>query len=400
MKQRQWLMILAGALLAAGVLGSCAREARREAPGERISAAVKPGRFSKEEVDMAFRVLRKATGEGKVPGAVGAIVTPEGVVDCRAYGYRCLEPERLPMERNTVFDLASLTKMVATTTSLCILLERGQLRLDDPVHRYLPEFDRRDKRGIQVRHLVTHTSGLAAWKPLFRTLEGREAFLQAIADSELEARPGEKHQYSDLGFITLGLVIEKASGQGLDAFATENIYRPLGMLETGFRPAPESRNWCAATEACPWRQRIIWGEVHDENAFAMGGVAGHAGVFSTADDLVRFCQMILRGGELDGVRILKPETIAQFNRSQTNIAGANQGLGWRIKDPEDSVAGPLFSPNSFGHTGFTGTSIWFDPERQVASILLTNRVHPSRENQHINPLRKDFNTAVIEAYEG
>jgi len=387
---------IAALLILSVVMAACARGSCNSNSVKARGEAIPLERSDKEEFHTAFEVLRKATQEGKIPGAVGAIVTSQGVVDWRAYGYRCLDPVRLPMKRDTVFDLASLTKMVATTTSLCILLERGQIRLDDPVSRFLPEFDRPDKKDLQVRHLITHTSGLT-WRPFFKTRKGRQEFLEAIAETPLPSPPGEKHAYGDPNFITLGLIIGRITGQTLDVFAKENVFRPLGMRHTGFRPGRATWKQCAATEACPWRQKVMWGEVHDENAYAIGGVAGHAGLFSTADDLARYCQMILRGGERDGVRILSPETIAEFSRSQTDLPGANQGLGWRIMNAKDSIAGPLFSPDSFGHTGFTGTSICFDLERQVASILLTNRVHPSRDNQSINSLRRDFNTAVIEA---
>lgn len=385
-------------ILSAFLLGACARGSCKSDSNKPKAEAMPVERFNRKAFDAAFEVLLKATREGKIPGAVGGIVTPEGMVDWRAYGYRCLDPVRLPMEQDTVFDLASLTKMVATTTSLCILLERGQVQLNDPVSKFLPEFDRPDKKDLQVRHLVTHTSGLT-WRPFFKTRTGRQEFMKAIAETPLQSPPGEKHAYGDPNFITLGLIIERITGQTLDVFARENVFRPLGMRHTGFRPARATWKRCAATEACPWRQKMMWGEVHDENAYAIGGVAGHAGLFSTADDLACYCQMILRGGELDGVQILSPETVAEFSRSQTDLPGANQGLGWRIMNSKDSIAGPLFSPHSFGHTGFTGTSICFDPERQIASILLTNRVHPSRDNQTINPLRREFNTAVIEAYD-
>lgn len=401
--RKAWGLVLCGMMAFQGLdMGSelSAAGASWYHPGEKTTEVAKDRRFSRKQVEMAFRVLRTATSEGKVPGAVGAIVAPDGLVDCQAFGYRCLDPQRLPMERNTLFDLASLTKMVATTASIGILLDREQITLEDPVSRYLPDFDTEEKRDIRIGHLITHTSGLPAWTPLFREYKGKEAFLQAIAAMPLEAKPGEKWTYSDPGFITLGLIVEKVSGQGLDEFTHENIFQPLGMNQTRFNPPPSLMEDCAATERCAWRKRIVWGEVHDENAKAMGGVAGHAGLFSTADDLARFCRMVMCGGELEGVRILKASTVGLFNTPLIETVDPHQGFGWRIKGTQDASSGPYFSPASFGHTGFTGTSIWFDPERKLASILLTNRVHPSRENQAIGQLRKDFNSAVIEAWEG
>jgi len=200
--------------------------------------------------------------------------------------------------------------------------------------------------------------------------------------------------------IILGLVIEKIFCETLESIAQEQIFQPLGMIDTLYNPPERARERCAATERCKWRGRIVWGEVHDENAYALGGVAGHAGLFSTVEDLARFCQMILCGGLLDGVQLLSPSTVGKLGRPATKLRGADQGFGWRLKGDPEGPAGDQFSLNAFGHTGFTGTSIWFDPQRKIASILLTNRVHPSRENEHIHQLRRDFNDAVIRACEG
>jgi CubicO group peptidase (beta-lactamase class C family) len=274
-----------------------------------------------------------------------------------------------------------------------ILVDEGRLDLERPVHDFLPGFQGPGKEAVTVRHLLTHSSGLPAIVTLYKEVQGRAAFRERILALDLTYPPGSRSVYSDPGIILLGEVLEQVAGEPLDAFVRERVFMPLGMRDTRFRPPPELWSRIAPTEFDPWRGRLIQGEVHDENAFAMGGVAPHAGLFSTAGDLARFARMLLNGGTLDGRRIVSRETIERFTR-RAGIPGSDRALGWDTKSAEGSSAGSLLSARSFGHTGFTGTSIWIDPERRLFIILLTNRVYPTRENNLIREARPAVADAV------
>ncbi len=326
----------------------------------------------------------------------------EGQTVCHvATGHASLIPKKKRMKKDQVFDLASLTKVVATTPSILQLWDAGLVELDAPVSKYLPEFDTPDKRAITLRHCLTHTAGFPPFRAYYQTLEGRSAYLKAIAAEPLAYKTGAERRYSDLGFIVLGLVVEKVSGVSLDQFTRDRIFGPLEMNQTCYLPTGNLKNGSpsryASTEKCPWRKRVMTGVVHDENAYAIGGVSGHAGLFSTASDLERFGQMLLGRGEFDGVRILSPEAIAQINVCQAPRVAPQAGLGWLLKTERESVAGFLASPRSFGHTGFTGTSFWVDPDNQVLALLLTNAIHPSREKASSAPVRLAFHRTVSEA---
>ena len=338
-------------------------------------------------------VLREAVAGEGVPGAAALVLKQGAVVYLGARGERRSADVRHPLHRDTIFDIASLTKMVATNTAIQILRDEDKLSLDDPLARFFPELRNTDKGQITVLHLLTHTSGLHKWQPWFRELTGKEAYLRAIAALPLEAEIGARCAYSDLGFILLGLLVERIAGVGLDEFARRRIFQPLGMKDTCFVPAPEARRRCAATEDCPWRKRIIQGEVHDENAFAMGGVAGHAGLFSTALDLARFAQLLLDGGEHAGIRILREETVRQLNVPPLPEVAPACGLGWWLDTGQRGWRW-LVSDGAFGHTGFTGTSLWIDPGQRVASILLTNAIHPRREGSRADALRRAFHVVL------
>ncbi|MGD8238069.1 MAG: DUF1343 domain-containing protein [Armatimonadota bacterium] len=338
-------------------------------------------------------VLREAVAGEGVPAAVAVVLKQGTIVYSGAFGERRSADVHHPVHSETIFDLASLTKMVATNTAIQILRDEGALALDDPVARFLPELRDTDKDRITVLHLLTHTSGLPRWGRWFRELTGKEAYLETIAALPLEAEIGARSEYSDLGFMLLGLLVGRVAGADLDEFARRRIFRPLGMKDTCFLPARQAWGRCAATEDCPWRQRIIQGEVHDENAFAMGGIAGHAGLFSTAPDLARFAQLLLDGGEYAGARILKPETVRELNVPPLPEAAPGSGLGWRL-DMARNRWRWLASDGAFGHSGFTGTSLWIDPEQRVASILLTNAIHPRREGSGADALRRAFHTVL------
>jgi CubicO group peptidase (beta-lactamase class C family) len=346
-----------------------------------------------EEVDRLLEGFRERRA---FPGGVLAVGNRAGLLDLHPFGRLTYEADAPPVTAGTLYDLASLTKVVATTTMAMILFDEGRLDLDQPVRELLPGFQGPGKEAVTVRHLLTHSSGLPAVAPLYKEVQGRAAYLERIQAMDLVYPPGSRSEYSDLGIILLGAILEGAAGQPLEAFVRARVFGPLGMRDTLFRPPAGLRPRIAPTEFDPWRGRLIQGEVHDENAFAMGGVAPHAGLFSTAGDLARFARMLLNGGSLDGRRTLSRQTVELFTR-RAGIPGSDRALGWDTKSAEGSSAGTLLSSRSFGHTGFTGTSIWIDPERQLFIILLTNRVHPTRENNLIREARPAVADAVVRA---
>jgi CubicO group peptidase (beta-lactamase class C family) len=344
----------------------------------------------------ANRLLETYRERHAFPGGVLAVGNRGALVHLHPFGRLSYDADAPPVTARTLYDLASLTKVVATTTVAMILVDEGKLDLDRPVQAYLPRFQGPGKESVTVRHLLTHSSGLDATAPLFREIQGRAAYVERIQAMDLLYPAGSRSLYSDLGVILLGEVIEKAAGQPFEKLVRERVIEPLGMHDTMFRPPADLRPRTAPTEIDPWRGRLIQGEVHDENAFALGGVAPHAGLFGTASDLARFARMLLNGGVLEGHRIVSRETIELFTR-RAGIPGSDRALGWDTRSAEGSSAGTLFSPRSFGHTGFTGTSIWIDPERELFVILLTNRVHPTRENNLIREVRPAVADAVVRA---
>ena len=344
-----------------------------------------------DAVDAIDRVIEDAIRAQVFPGAV-VLVTREGIVRKQAaYGYAVLyrtskerRPDPIPTTTTTIFDLASLTKVVATTTAILQLVEAGRVDLDAPAWTYLPGFGRVGKRAITVRHLLTHTSGLPAIRHFYKRLQGQSEIVDAVERTRPVGRPGAQVVYSDLGFIALGALVAAVTGEALDAYTNTHIVRPLDMHDTLYRPPPSLRPRIAATEDQPLRG-LVWGEVHDENAQAMGGVSGHAGLFGTAPDLGVFCSMLLDGGSHGAVRIVQPATLQEMFTVQTGLLTPSHGLGWRCNEP--SFMGTLASPRTFGHTGFTGTSIVLDLERRLSVILLTNRVHPTRHGPDLAPVR-------------
>lgn len=344
-----------------------------------------------QEVDTVVRsfIDRKA-----FPGAVVAVGRLGKLVHLQSFGKLSYAADAAPVTVETLYDLASLTKVIATTTMAMILVDEGRLELDKPVQDFLPRFQGEGKEQVTVRHLLTHSAGIDWWAPLYEELEGQDAYVERIQAMPLVYEPGTKSLYSDLGIILLSEILERVAGEELEAFVRRRVFEPLGMKATMYRPAAELRQRIAPTERDPWRGRVVHGEVHDENAFALGGVAPHAGLFGTAGDLARFAQMILNGGVFEHHRIVSRETVERFTRL-AGVPESTRALGWDTKSPEGSSAGDLFSPNSFGHTGFTGTSLWIDPERELFVILLTNRVHPTRENQLIREARPAVADAVV-----
>jgi uncharacterized protein YbbC (DUF1343 family)/CubicO group peptidase (beta-lactamase class C family) len=354
-----------------------------------VFAAV-PGPPKLSDVDS---VIRQAIAKDELPGAVLLIGHRGRVVYRKAYGHRALIPRRERMTTNTIFDMASLTKVIATTPSLMLLFEKGKLRLDDPVARYLPEFAANGKDQITVRMLMTHFSGLRPDPILPPGVTGYDAVLHIIYADRPILPPGMRFMYSDCNYIVLGELVHKLSGLPLNVFAERNVFRPLGMVHTRFLPPKSWRSRIAPTEeidlppgAKPGsgKGHVLRGVVHDPTSRAMGGVAGHAGLFSTADDLAIFCQMMLDGGRIPrsryrGRHLLEAATIHKMTTPQTPPWSKSiRGLGWDIDTAFSSNRGELFPLGSYGHTGFTGTSIWIDPASQTFVILLANSVHPYR----------------------
>ncbi|MBD0319799.1 MAG: beta-lactamase family protein [Gemmatimonadetes bacterium] len=337
-------------------------------------------------------IIRAALADGTAPAIAVAVGRHGRLVHMGSYG-RIDRPLGSPaVDDSTLFDMASLTKVIATTSVAMRMEEDSALDLDRTVASYLPEFSDSAKAGITVRMLLTHTGGLESGAPLHRQgYRGREQFLQQISQRPLKHAPGTQTLYSDWDLVLAQLVMERLTGKTLDVLAEEQVFRPLGMRETRYRPDASLRPRIAATEVAADRGGLIWGDVHDANAWAMGGVAGHAGLFSSIRDLAVFAQMLLNNGEYNGVRIFRPQTVARWTAPQGR--GASRALGWDT--PSDrSSAGHFFGPRSFGHTGYTGTSLWMDPERGVFVVLLTNRVNPTADNQKHVALRRAVADAV------
>ncbi|MBI2876250.1 MAG: serine hydrolase [Candidatus Tectomicrobia bacterium] len=389
--------------------------------------------------------MEEAIVEGVFPGAVLLVAFEGEVLFHRAYGQRQVLPQPLPMILDTRFDLASLTKAVATSLAAMLLVQGGHLSLEDRIHPFLSVWGAARAgeawTGITLRHLLSHSTGLPAWQPYYLEIEKRgwlgnprEARRQAIRWIVEEPRlfpPGTRSLYSDLGFILLGAWLEEVAGQTQDHFCQERIFRPLGLSHTGFRPlywslghpphraqgspsptfsqvalrlgpppGPSSPLFFAATEDCPWRKRILCGEVHDENAHALGGVAGHAGLFSTAGEVYQLAETLRRAyrGEAGGPFI--PQVVQTFFTRQVlgspggEVTEGSFALGWDTPVPQGSSAGRHFSPRSVGHLGYTGTSLWMDLDRGLIVILLTNRVHPSRSNEAIKRFRPKIHDLI------
>jgi CubicO group peptidase (beta-lactamase class C family) len=414
----------------------------RTAPG---SSSPLPAFEHQDDIfSRAFSVLNHAIARRVFPAASLAVAHQGRLVALKAAGHLIYESNagapflaslarggNLPVQPATLFDLASLTKVVATATMSMLLYERGLLDLDAPVAAIVPEFisaspeTKQDlrRREVTLRMLLAHCSGLPAYERLFRKARTRDALLHAAVAMSLATDPGQRSEYSDLGFIILGVALERLANESLDRFCQREVFGPLGMTNTTYNPPPEQRknipptaNECGAntpvreesksqpsagvkqnlafSQSSTFRGRIIQGEVHDENASVLGGIAGHAGLFATAEDVARFAHCILDGGP----PILRPETVALFTRRESSPEGTSRALGWDTPSPP-SQSGKYLSSSSFGHLGYTGTSLWIDPERQLSITLLTNRTWPDCANDAIKQLRPALHDAVIEAVE-
>ncbi|HTC36538.1 MAG TPA: exo-beta-N-acetylmuramidase NamZ domain-containing protein [Bryobacteraceae bacterium] len=337
--------------------------------------------------------MERAVADGLIPGAVVVIGHDGQIVYQKAYGSRALLPHREPMTLDTIFDAASLTKVIATTPSIMRLFEQGQIRLNDPVTKYLPEFQG-GHSDITIRNLMTHFSGLRPDLDLKPVWSGYETGIQRALIDKPAGPPGVRFVYSDINFILLGEIVHRLTGKTLDEYARENFYQPLGMRETTFLPPASLRPRIAPTEIDPATGQPLRGEVHDDTARYMGGVAGHAGVFTTAADLAKFAQMMIDKGEGNGVRLFTAATVEKFTSPQSPPdQPILRGLGWDIDSTYSSNRGELFPIGSYGHTGFTGTSVWIDPFSRSYLIILTNVVHPHRGHS-LTSLRSRVATLV------
>ena len=327
-------------------------------------------------------LVAEGLSQNKMPGCVVVIGRREGIVFRKAYGFRQTQPEQIPMTLDTVFDLASLTKPIATATSVMLLIQQGKLELNQTVASIIPEFAANGKDTITIRHLLTHTSGLIADNSISDYADGPNAAFVNINALKLTAEPGKEFIYSDVGFIELGRIVEVVSGQSLHEFTQAAIYAPLGMTETGYLPGEALKARAAVTEERDghWMQ----GEVHDPRAFALGGIAGHAGLFSTADDLARYAVMMLNQGQFEDVQILQPEVFTLMTTA-VDVPRGRRALGWDARTGYSSNRGDLMSSSAFGHGGFTGTGIWMDPQQNLFVLFLSNRVHPDGKGL-VNPL--------------
>ena len=362
---------------------------------------------------MDFQSVEKsfqdAIADGVFPGAVVLVAKDERIVYEQAFGSRSVVPSKSPMGLDTIFDLASLTKPMATAVALMLLIRERKLRLDDQLTRVIPMYGVFGKSLTTFRHLLNHSAGLPAWKPFFEEIakserSGRINFVASRAAKNYVYEqihrekpvnpPGRQSVYSDLGFIILGEAVEILTGNTFDRFCQERIFKPLGLRSTGFVDLTQLRTRrlqpveeiIAPTENCPWRKRVLCGEVHDDNAYAMGGVAGHAGLFSSARDIHAFLLRMSRC--LEGKDAFLPQSLVQeFLSRETSPGDSTFALGWDTPSTDHSASGSFFSPRSVGHLGFTGCSIWWDLEKICHVVLLTNRVHPSRKNEKIKEFR-------------
>ena len=334
--------------------------------------------YLQSQVDSAF------------PGATIAVGYRDSVVLLAAVGHYGADDKR-PVTNETIYDLASLTKVIGLTTAAMMLVDSGKLDLDAPAQRYVPAFQGANKERVTIRHLLTHSSGMPAWRPLYAEAKTREEALALVDTTPLLRQPGDTFIYSDLGAMVLTQAVEAITGQRLNDFLATRLFGPLGMTSTRFLPPESWRDRIAPTENdTVFRHRLLRGEVHDENSGRLGGVSGHAGLFSTAPDLARFATWLLRLRTIDSLHV--PE----FTHKQGIPPGSSRALGWDTPS-ENSSAGTKMGPNTFGHTGFTGTSIWMDPDRGLFIILLTNRVNPTRVNTKIFQVRRRVADLVNDA---
>ncbi len=348
-------------------------------------------------------MLREAVEQHAFPGATLAVTHRKSLIASQGFGRFTYDEDATAVRAETIFDLASVTKAVATTAIAMVLYEHSRLKLDAPLVNFLPEFvslaprhQHAAREAVTIRMLLTHSSGLPAYEKLFQFAQSRQELVRAALTTRLISPPGTCTEYSDIGFILLGEVLVRQADLALDLLAQQEIFTPLGMTRTRFNPPLEWKAEIPPTEDDQaFRKRIVQGEVDDENAYVMGGVAGHAGVFSSATDMARFAECMLRGG----ASLFQPATVKLFTHREETPAGTSRALGWDTPSLLESSSGTHFSRTSFGHLGFTGTSLWIDSGRQLSVTLLTNRTWPNRASQAIQQVRPRVHDAIVEALE-
>lgn len=358
-------------------------------------------RLAREVRDSLTAILRAAVADGAFPGAYALVGDSRGVLAEAGAGHLDWQTSPQP-DRHTLWDLASLTKVIGTTTAMAQLVERGDVSVDGFVQQYLPDWTGPGQDSVTVRHLLTHRSGLPSFKPYDTLTHNADSLAVLLYRTPLDRAAGARMVYSDIGAFLMGRIVETVSGMPLERYLETRVFGPLAMRETMFRPDSSLRSRVAPTEVDTLRGGLVHGFVHDERAYYLGGVAAHAGLFSSAADLARFATMLLRGGMLDSTRVLRAETIAEFTR-YVDSTTFNRGLGWqkpdrpemRDKSPSAAWAGQFMSSRAFGHTGFTGTSIAVDPAIDLYVILLSNRVNPTRANSKIATVRPQVADAVV-----
>jgi CubicO group peptidase (beta-lactamase class C family) len=350
-------------------------------------------------------VLNRARADSAFPGAIAVVGTHDGILAEYGVGQLDWAPTPRPDE-HTLWDLASLTKVVGLTTAIMQLVEQHRVDLNAPLQRYIPEWTGPNKDRVTVGNLLTHTSGLPAFKAYDEITHDPDSLAKLMFSTPLDTLPNVRMVYSDIGAYMLGRLVERLTGQTLDAYVHDHVFAPLKMTETMYKPSASWIPRVAPTEFDPRRGGLVRGKVHDERAYYLGGVSAHAGIFSSGHDLARFARMYLNGGELDGVRVIHPATIAQFT-AYVDSTLLNRGIGWQKPDlpgmkfasPSSAWAGHLMSTRAFGHTGFTGTSIAIDPSRDLFVVLLSNRVDPTRNNNKITEVRRQLADSVVSAFD-
>jgi serine-type D-Ala-D-Ala carboxypeptidase len=356
----------------------------------RADSIAEPMPLTRVDWQPVVRLLDSALADGAAPGAVLAVSRNR---ERFIYGSGRLgadEPERPGPA--TIYDLASLTKVVGLVPAAMLAVQAGRLELDAPVQRYVPAFAGQGREAVTVRMLLAHAGGLPAWRPLYREATTREEAFALANSTPLVSPPGTADLYSDLGIIVLTQALEAVYHQRLDSLLAQSVFSALGMTSTGYVPPASWYHRIAPTELDPWRGRVLRGEVHDENAAVLDGVSGHAGLFGSAEDLLTFAEWMIEGWN-DGPSFRR-SVLHEFTRPQLLVPRSSRALGWDTPSPGGS-AGSRLSPSSFGHTGFTGTSLWIDPERKLAIVLLSNRVNPTRNNPRLAPLRPALADLII-----
>ncbi|MEO7086311.1 MAG: serine hydrolase domain-containing protein [Gemmatimonadaceae bacterium] len=355
-----------------------------------MTPPARPARADAAIRDSVRAVLDRALSEGAFPGAIAVVGTKTGVITEYAVGHLDWAPSPVP-DDHTLWDLASLSKVVGLTSGMMQLVSQGKVSLDAPVQTYLPNWTGPNKEKVTIRHLLTHTSGLPAFKAYDEITHNADSLAKLMFSTPLDTLPGAKMVYSDIGAYMAGRVLEKVSGEKLDVYLHNHVFEPAGMHETMYNPPASLIPRIAPTEFDPRRGGLVRGKVHDERAYYLNGVSAHAGVFSSAHDLTRFAEMYLNDGVIDGTRVLPHDAIALFTPKRIV---ADRAIGWQKPDGANS-AGHMMSTEAFGHTGFTGTSIWMDPTNNVFIILLSNRVNPTRANTKVNRVRVQLADAVM-----